>query len=176
MRRLAAAGVAGCLLSIAVAALASGEVQVEGGYGGGFYERGKVRTDGTLTVGGQETLYVKKIPLKPKLRLVADVYPAVENGSCFNFNSGFCLPEPLFRVPGTPKLKANRKGRAKLTFVMPAAVQFDDFKDPLQSHPVPFVNGESVQVDVEGTRKVRNGTVTGPVAVTHAIVEVPPAG
>ena len=57
---------------------------------------------------------------------------------------------------------------------MPGAVLFENFKDPLQSHPVPFTNGEKVDVDIEGTKKLRNGSATGPVASTTAVVQVPP--
>jgi hypothetical protein len=32
----------------------------------------------------------------------------------------------------------------------------------------------AADVEIEGTVKVRNGNVTGPVAITRAVVEVPP--
>ncbi len=148
---------------------------VVGGGQGSFFGSGKVRTDGTLTVGGQETLFAKGIPQKPKLKLSASVSPQYDEApECFRFSVGFCLPEPLFRVPGTPKIKTSRKGRASLSFVMPGAVLFENFKDPLQSHPVPFTNGEKVEVDIEGTKKLRNGSATGPVASTTAVVQLPP--
>jgi hypothetical protein len=144
---------------------------------GGIFGSGSVRTDGTLTVGGQETLYVKRIPRKPKLKLAAFVYPPVVSpGECFQFKTGFCEPEPLFRVPGTPRLRASHKGRAQLTFVMPPGVEFENFSDPLQSHPVPFTNGEKVEIDIDGTfKRNRHSIVTGPIASTEAVVEVQPA-
>jgi hypothetical protein len=179
MRRLAAVGAATCVLALASTALAAGgpgsSVVVVGGGAGGLFGRGKVRTDGTLTVGGQETLFVKGIQRKPKLKLEASVSPSYDDSpECFQFKAGFCLPEPLFRVPGTPKLRTSPKGRGTLTFVMPGAVLFENFKDPLQSHPVPFSNGEKIEIEIEGTRKLRNGSATGPVAITTAVVEVPP--
>lgn len=149
---------------------------VFGGPGRGPFGSGKVRTDGTLTAGGQETLFVKGIQRKPKLKLAASVSPNYDDSpECFQFKSGICLPEPLFRVPGTPKLRTSPKGRATLTFVMPGAVLFENFKDPLQSHPVPFSDGKKVEIQIEGTKKLRNGSVTGPVAITTAVVEVPPS-
>lgn len=180
MRRAAAASVACCFLALSSTALAAGGsgdsvVVTGGGPGSSPFGRVKIRTDGTLTVGRQETLFVKRIPRKPKRRLAASVshlYDVVPQ--CFQLRAGFCLPEPLFRVPGTPRLKASKQGRASLTFLMPAAVLFENFNDPLQSHPVPFTNGEAVEVEIDGTVKVRHGSVTGPVALTRAVVEVPP--
>jgi hypothetical protein len=180
MRTAAAAAVAGCFLLLASTALAAGGsgdsgVLTGGGPGGSPFAKGKVRTDGILTVGRQETLFVKGIPRKPKRKLAAAVSPPYDVApDCFELRSGFCLPEPLFRVPGTPRLRASSKGRGALTFVMPGAVLFENFTDPLQSHPVAFTNGEAVDVEIEGTVKVRNGSVTGPVAITRAVVEVPP--
>ena len=179
MIRLATVGAATCLLGLASTALAAdgpgSSVVFVGGGAGGPFGSAKVRTDGTLTVGGQEKLFVKGIQRKPKLKLAASVSPDFdETPECFELRAGFCLPEPLFRVPGTPKLRTSRKGRASLTFVMPGAVLFENFKDPLQSHQVPFSNGEKVEIEIEGTKKVRNGSVTGPVAITTAVVEVPP--
>jgi len=144
--------------------------------GDSVFGKGIVRTDGTLTVGGQETLYVRRVPTKPKLRLSAEVYPPIVSpGECLKFPDGFCVPQPLFRVPGTPRLRVSHKGRGQLTFVTPPGVEFEDFSNPLADHPVPFTNGENIEVDILGTfKRNRNSTVEGPVASTRAVVEVPP--
>jgi hypothetical protein len=179
MRQIAIATVAGCFLALTSTAMgAEGPGDVPVGVGGGSgdspFGKAKVRTDGTLTIGQQETLFVKRIPRKPKLRLAASVSPPYDaTPECFQFNAGFCLPEPLFGVPGTPRMRASSKGRASLTFVMPGAVLFENFNDPIQSHPVSFTNGEAVEVEIEGTFKVRHGSVTGPLADTRAVAEVP---
>jgi hypothetical protein len=139
---------------------------------------GKVHTDGTLTVGQQETISVTGLP--GKHRLSAFISPPPTASTCFDFETdGFCAPQPLFRVPGTPRLRSSRKGRGTLTFVMPPAYEFMDFGNPLNSHPIVLVNGQTVHVDIETTVKlrVRNGSyaVTGPVADAIAVVEVPAA-
>lgn len=41
---------------------------------------------------------------------------------------------------------------------------------------MPFINGEKIEVNIDGTfKRCRNSTVTGPIASTEAVVEVPPA-
>jgi hypothetical protein len=144
---------------------------------GGRFDRGTVRTDGTLTAGQQETIYVKGAP--PRLRLLAEISPPPTAATCgFSLDAG-CLPEPLFRVPGTPPFKSSRKGRGRLTFVMPAAYEYFSFKDPLQSHPINLVNGQTVHVDVAFNRVIRRPhvktTITSYFATSIAVVEVPPA-
>jgi hypothetical protein len=145
--------------------------------GGGRLSKGKVKTDGTLTVGQQETITVTGAP--PKLRLVADISPPPTATECgFSLDAG-CLPEPLFRVAGTPAFKASSKGRGRLTFVMPSAYEFFSFKDPLQSHSINLVNGQTVHVEVASIRVIRRphvkGTVTSYFANAIAVVEVPAA-
>jgi hypothetical protein len=179
MRKASAIAFGALFLAIGLPAVATAAGSINSSTvvgGGGIFDSGIVRTDGTLTVGGQETLYVKRIPTKPKLRLAASVYPpAVSPGPCVQFPSGFCVPQPLFRAPGTPRLRVSHKGRGRLTFVMPPGVEFENFSNPLQDHLVPFTNGEKVEVDIEGTfKRNRHSTVGGPIADTEAVVEVPP--
>jgi hypothetical protein len=139
---------------------------------------GKVHTDGMLTVGQQETISITKLP--GKYRLAAYISPPPTATTCFDFDvDGYCFPQPLFRVAGTPRFKSSGKGRARLTFVMPPGYEFVNFADPLGSHPIYLVNNQTVHVDVETTvkRRVRNGvySVTGTIASAIAVVEVPPA-
>jgi hypothetical protein len=138
---------------------------------------GKVHTDGTLTVGQQETISVTR--LGGKHRLAAYISPPPTATICFDFDvDGYCFPQPLFRVAGTPAFKSSRKGRARLTFVMPPGYEFINFANPLASHPVDLVNNQTVHVDVDTTvkRRIRNATysLTGTVASAIAVVEVPP--
>ena len=139
---------------------------------------GKARTDGTLTVGQQETLTVTKLP--GKFKLSASVSPpSAAADTCFSFKvPAVCEPEPLFRAPGTPRFRSSKKGRATLTFVMPPGYEYTNFKDPLQSHPIYFVDGQAVHVEVDVTyREVRKGKlaqITSEADDVIAVVEVPP--
>jgi hypothetical protein len=136
----------------------------------------KVRTDGTLTVGQQETLYIKGIPRKPKLRnLSAFIGPPDSATGCFVSFEAYCYPEPLFPVAGTPRLKASKKGRASLTFVMPPGYEFIDTRDPLKSHPVTLINGQAVHAQIEGTQLSNGILFTSQIGRAIAAVEVPPA-
>jgi hypothetical protein len=140
--------------------------------------KGKVHTDGTLTVGQQETISVTG--LGGKHRLAGYISPPPTASTCFDFDvDGYCFPQPLFRVAGTPTFKSSRKGRARLTFVTPPAYEFINFTDPIQSHPIYLVNGQTVHVEVDTTvkRRVGNSTysLTGTIAKAIVVVEVPPA-
>ena len=134
--------------------------------------RGKMRTDGVLTVGGQETVALRSLP--PRMAFDIDVRPAQNGGECFDFTKpGLCLPEPAHPAPGTAKFKTSGKGKAVVTFVMPSGNLFLDLGDPLQSHPVSFANGQAVRVEalgIEFTRPIRLGK-----AITTAAVAVPPS-
>jgi hypothetical protein len=131
--------------------------------------RGKMRTDGLLTVGQQETVSLRNLP--PKSSLGIQIRPA---GECFSpEQNGLCLPEPAYPVPGTPKFKTTGKGRARLTFVMPSGNLFLDFSDPLQSHPISFANGQVVRVEALGIEFT--GRLQFSKASTSAAVEVPPS-
>jgi hypothetical protein len=177
-RRLRAIVATGALLALAVSLASRADAaSVVSGYAGvPDHVKGRLHTDGTLTIGGTETLSVTGLP--GKFRLAALVEPAGETTDCFDFNEGFCLPQPLFHVAGTPRFHSSRKGRAALTFVMPPGVEFVNFANPLQSHPVNFVNGDRVLVYVQTTirhRDRRGGavSVSFPVAAAHVVVEVP---
>jgi hypothetical protein len=135
----------------------------------------KVRTDGTLTVGRQETLTVKAIPRKPKMRLSAYISPPDSATGCFESLNAYCVPQPLFPVTGSRRLKRSKKGRASLTFVMPPGYEFQNDKDPLRSHPINLINGQAIHVDIEGAQRRKNFTFIAPIGHTIAVVEVPPA-
>jgi hypothetical protein len=135
----------------------------------------KVRTDGTLTVGGQETLYVSHVPRRPKMTIAAFISAPNTADECFVSFNAYCMPEPLFPVAGTPRLRASKKGRSRLTFVMPAAYEFLNFNDPLRSHPVPLANAQAVRVTVEGTVRQHGIAFSTDIGATTAAVEVPPA-
>ena len=154
-----------------VALAASLAVWANPAFGRQHLTTGKMHTDGVLTVGGQETVALRSLP--PKMSFEIQIRPSQPAGDCFDISKpGLCLPEPAYPAPGTPKFKTSGKGRAIITFVMPSGNLFLDLRDPLQSHPVPFANGEGVRVDALGikfTRPLRLGK-----ASASAAVEVPP--
>jgi hypothetical protein len=136
---------------------------------------GKIHTDGTFTVGQQETLTVTGLP--GKYRLQAYVFAPSGAQECFQLNEVFCEAEPLFRVPGTARFRSSKKGRASLTFVTPPGYQVSNFKDPLKSHPVYFINGQAIDLEVDATyRERRHGRlaqITSPVDQAVVVAEVP---
>jgi hypothetical protein len=147
--------------------------------GPGKFTVPKVRTDGLLTVGGQETLTMSHIPKRSRLKLTPNIVPPITATICNDDASGFfflgpCLPQPLYPVPGTPRLKRNKKGRAALTFIMPAAYEFIDRHDPTQSHPIYLIDNQSIGVEVDVTWRIRRGSFITVFAETSAIVQVPP--
>jgi hypothetical protein len=141
--------------------------------------RPQVRTDGTLTVGGQERLTVSHVPRVPHRKLKASIVAPIAASICNHesLNLGFfeaCLPQPLYPVAGTPRFKANKKDRASLTFVMPPAYEFIDFSDPTRSHPITLVDGQTIGVEIDIAYKPRSGgSAIASLAFGSAVVEVP---
>ena len=172
-----AAVVLGAGLAVPATALAEGESSANAS--GGRPAKAKLITDGTLTVGAQETLRVINVPRRPHRRLKAYIYPPPTATICDreSFELGLfsvCLPQPLHPVPGTPSLKANKKNRGSLTFVMPPAYEYIDPYDPTQSHPIYLVDGQTVTLDVDIVWRPRPRTiVSGPLVYRSAVVEVP---
>jgi hypothetical protein len=144
------------------------------------HARGKLRTDGLLTVGGQETLTVSGIPKFPHVRLIPSINAPPTATACYteSFDLGLfsaCLPQPLYPAPGTRPLKRNKKGRASLTFVMPSAYEFIDVRDPTKSHPVTLVDGQTVYLAVDISYKPSpRTTVGGSFLARSVVVQVPP--
>jgi hypothetical protein len=166
-------------LMLAVPAAASAGTGYAPFFGPGKFPRPKVRTDGLLTVGGQETLTMSHIPHRPRLKLTPHVVPPIAATICDSDSEGLfflgpCLPQPLYPVPGTPRLKRNKKGRGSLTFVMPAAYEFIDSYDPTQSHPIYLIDGQSIGVEVDVTWRLHPGSFITVFAETSAVVQVPP--
>lgn len=120
------------------------------------------------------------IPRRPRLKLTPSIIPPPTASICNEDSGGFfflgpCLPQPLYPVPGTRHLKASKKGRGSLTFVMPAAYEFIDRHDPTQSHPIYLVDNQTIGVEVDVTWRVRPGSFVTTFADTSAVVQVPTA-
>jgi hypothetical protein len=172
----AALMVSASLIVAAVAQAASGPSSNP--FGPGKFPRGKVRTDGTLTVGQQETVLVKGPP-GTKFKAAIEPPRAAPVCSQFDFKHfAFCAPQPVFPVAGSPRFRTTRKGRASITFVMPPAYEYLDLDNPLQSRAIPLIDGQSIGFGVSSIRVIHrpNSTVTFevPLARTTAIVQVLP--
>jgi hypothetical protein len=140
-----------------------------------LFKKGKIRSDGGLTVGQPETIAVKSLP--PRLKFQLYIEPSTQVVECQNFNLE-CEPQPVYPIAGTAAFRTNRKGRAVVSFVMPAAYEIFDYVDPTQSHPVKWINGQAVHIHLFGESfQHRNGHplfVAGE-AVGRAAAQVPPA-
>ncbi len=165
-RRWIVAGVSAIALgALGAASLATADEEI--------FQTGKLRSDGVLTVGQPETVVIKGLPPKLKVRMSV----AANDTRCQKFKVGFCTPEPAKRVAGTPRFRTSGKGRAVLTFLMPAGYDFLHLKPPFRSERVAFTNGEALLIDATVDTAVRrhgeSRHLIG-IAEGHAVAEVPP--
>jgi hypothetical protein len=174
-------------LTALLAAPAAASAGSDSGYApvttGHKYPRTRIRTDGLLTVGGQETLTVSHVPRRRQERLAVLISPPITAQNCFVeppiefglFDSS-CLSQPLYPVPGTPTLRRNKKGRGSLTFIMPPAYEYIDTHDPTQSHPIYLIDNQTVSVDLWVISHPQPRSTEGDgLASASAVVQVPPA-
>jgi hypothetical protein len=136
------------------------------------FPKGKLITDGLLTVGQPETARVKGLPAKT--RLSGAILPPPSERNCFDPATGFCIPGPLPPAPGTPRFKTDGKGRATLTFIM--ADHYDLIAE--ENEHVTLVNGQVIIVNFSGRRRVHRGgkkVILDGYSNAKAMVEVPPA-
>jgi hypothetical protein len=176
---LALALCAGALLIGSAQAVAGGSAVVVGGSSNGKeiegrFVKGKIRSDGNLTVGQPETITIRRFPRATKFFLAIEPPPFV--GVCQNFTQE-CVPQPVYPIAGTPPFRTKGKGRATVTFVMPPAYEIFDDVDPTKSHAVSFINGQAVHVHAFGETfgKVHGKpTFTLAEAVGRAVAQVPP--
>ena len=135
------------------------------------FQTGKLRSDGVMTVGQPETVTIKGLPPKRKVRL--DIY--ANDQRCQNFKNTFCIPASGKRMAGTPRFRTSGKGRARLTFVMPAAYDVLNLKN-LKTEHVSFTNGEPLLVSATAdTAARRHGESVHLIGIAQgsAIAEVP---
>jgi hypothetical protein len=134
--------------------------------------KGKLATDGVMTVGQPETVFIKGLPPRKKVR----VSVTANDQRCQSVKAGFCTPEPASRLAGTPRFRTSGKGRAVLTFVMPTGYDFLHLKPPFKSQPTPFTNGEPLLIDATVDAAVRihgeSRHLIG-IAQAGAVAEVP---
>jgi hypothetical protein len=118
-------------------------------------EKGKLASDGVLTVGQPETVQVTKLQARTKLRV--EVTPPL-TGSCTGVKGGVCISAPITPAAGTPRFRTDGKGRATLTFTPPDHYDLLNAKNLIDRTPVPFTNGQRVIVRASGFhREIRNG-------------------
>jgi len=139
-----------------------------------IFQKGKLRSDGVLTVGQPETVRIAGLPPKRKVRMSV----SANDDRCQSFKVGYCVPEPARRAAGTKRFRTSGKGRAALTFVVPSSYFFIKFKDPTKPQRLPFVNGEPLLVDATVDTAVRRHGESRhliAIALGRAVAEVLPA-
>lgn len=114
--------------------------------------KARVVSDGFVTPGRLETISISRMAPRAKVKVFVEAPPTtLQCGELY-----FCDPTPTSPAPGSPPFRANGKGKAQLSFVVPDTyfLETDPF-DPNVRTPVTFANGQSVHIDVEGssTRK-----------------------
>ena len=113
----------------------------------------RVVSDGFVTPGQTETISISRMAPRAPIKVLVEAPPTtLQCGELY-----FCDPAPTAPVPGSPPYRANAKGKAMLTFVMPSTyfLETDPF-DPKVRQPVTFANQQRVHIDVEGTSKIKN--------------------
>jgi hypothetical protein len=136
------------------------------------FQNGKLRSDGVMTVGQPETVTIKGLP--PKLKVRMSVF--ANDMRCQNFKTVFCSPAPAKRAAGTARFRTSAKGRATLTFVMPAGYDVLNLKN-LKSDHASFTNGEPLLVEATvDTAARRHGESVHLIGIAqgNAVAEVLP--
>jgi hypothetical protein len=114
--------------------------------------KARVLSDGVVTPGQPETISISRMAPRARMKVFVEAPPTtLQCGELY-----FCDPAPTSPAPGTPPYRANGKGKATVTFIMPSTyfLETDPFNPKVRT-PVTFADGQSVHIDVEGasTRK-----------------------
>lgn len=134
--------------------------------------KARVLSDHIVTPGRLETISVSHLPPRAPLKVFIEPPPVTtECGELY-----FCDPAPTSPAPGTPPYRASGKGRALLSFVMPATyfVETDFFK-PNQGFMQHFANGQAVHIDVQGNSRTKKAKRVG-FGFSRATVQLAPPG
>lgn len=115
--------------------------------------KAKVGSDGFVTPGQPETISIAR--MAPKAPIAVFIEPPPTTLQCGELY--FCDVAPAAPATGSPPFKANAKGRAVLTFVMPDSyfLETDPFNPKIRT-PVTFANQQRIHIDVQGTSKVKH--------------------
>jgi hypothetical protein len=171
-------------LTVAIAALACALIPVTSAIAGPtsahasskgklkfIFLKARVVSDGIVTPGQLETISISRMAPRAAVKVFVEAPPTtLQCGELY-----FCDPAPTSPAPGTPPYRANGKGKAQLTFVVPDTyfLETDPF-DPKVRTPVTFANGQSVHIDVEGSstrKRVRRESF----GFARALVQLPPS-
>jgi hypothetical protein len=150
---------------VSAASLASADEEI--------FQKGKLRSDRVFTVGQPETIVIKRLSPRLKVRVTVTAFDT----RCQAVKIGFCEPATATRTPGTPRFRTSGKGRAVLTFVMPAGYDFLHLKPPFKTEHMAFTNGEPLLVDAQvDTAVTRHGESRHLIGIAQggAVAEVPP--
>jgi hypothetical protein len=134
------------------------------------FVKGRVKSDGIVTPGQPETIAVSKMPRRTKLRVFVEPPPTTPQcGELY-----FCDSVRVFAVPGTAGYRSSGRGRATLSFVMPASyfIESDPFTHKGRRE-VSFAEGQSVHLDVEGTLRRKGKRLEG-FGFSRAVVRLAP--
>ena len=156
---------------VLMACLVGGLLLAGSGQGATRFERvkGKGLAFGTFTPGQVESIAVKGMPKKGKVRALMGFAGAP--GGC----SGVfvCLPLVLQRAAGTPRFQTTGRGRAVISFVMPTHYQrfrIDDLSSP--NEWVAFVNGQRLLIEIDGISSHGEKQTFG-IALARTTVHIP---
>ena len=155
-RRLITAAIASlaCVLVPATTGIAGNAVHLSSkGKLKFVFLKARVGSDGFVTPGRPETIAISRMAPRAPIKVFVEAPPTTRQcGELF-----FCDPAPTSPVPGSPPYRANAKGKATLTFVMPSTyfLETDPF-DPKVRQPVTFADQQRIHIDVEGTSKIKN--------------------
>jgi hypothetical protein len=112
--------------------------------------KARVASDGFLTPGQAETVGISHMPRRTVFKLGIEPPPTtLQCGQLY-----FCDVAPVTPGPFQPPFSTNEKGEAIVTFVMPTTynIATDPF-DPATRHPVSWMNGQRIHIDVQGVKR-----------------------
>jgi hypothetical protein len=115
------------------------------------FVKGKVFSDGAVAPGELETVFISKFP--PRANLKAAIEPPATTPRCgehFFCDLAFVTP-----APETPLFRTSGKGRAQLSFIMPATFTLEDPYRPGETRQAHFVTGQTVHIDVGANKRLK---------------------
>ncbi len=114
--------------------------------------KAKVGSDGFVTPGQPETISITRMAPKARIAIFIEAPPTtIQCGELY-----FCDAAPAVPATGSPPFKADKKGRALLTFVMPDTYNLEtDPFNPKVRTPVTFADQQRIHINVEGASRTR---------------------
>jgi hypothetical protein len=118
-----------------------------------IFLKARVGSDGFITPGQPETISITR--MAPKAEIAVFIEPPPTTLQCGELY--FCDAAPAAPAPGSPPFKADKKGRAVLTFITPDTynLETDPFNPKIRT-PVAFADQQRIHIDVEGASKTKH--------------------